>query len=198
MVSSLVVPCFSIGTLLHCWGSCCLIVTCLTTCSYGSRLWLLAIHAMFVMISDLCTFVKLPWKSLWIKASAKWINVNIKCKTCSLGCDILPILCNTNLQMNLPGFKHNLNRTAQFSVHIKRLQPNPLCLSNPLVLLFIFIGGFLLVAGPNVYEASFQISVLKWWTLIFASMYVMGNNSDETGAASGCLSWGAHFVQNSF
>ena len=114
-------------------------------------------------------------------------------KTCSLGCDILPIPCNTNLQMNTSVFKKNLNRTAQFSVHIKRLQPNPLCLSNPSTLL----GGFYLWQDQTCKRQVFR-SVLKWWILIFDSMYVMGNNSDETGAACGCLSRVAHFVQNSF
>ena len=42
--------------------------SCLATCNVWGYL--------VVIVSNLCTFVKLSWKSLWIKASAKCINVN--------------------------------------------------------------------------------------------------------------------------
>ena len=74
-------------------GSCCLIVTCLTTWSYGS--FLLALIWFFTMYASCfgspqclglsCSVDQWPmyfckaisWKSLWIKASATWIHLNV-------------------------------------------------------------------------------------------------------------------------
>ena len=72
------------------WGSCCLTVTCLTTCSSGSTHWLLfAFHNVCFMFwlptlssglsrclwSLTYALFALSCKSLWIKASTKWLHV---------------------------------------------------------------------------------------------------------------------------
>ena len=73
--------------------SCCPSVTCLTSCSYDSSLWHLfwgfsqcMIHVWLLAMSRISRcydqwpmhFCKaLSWKSLWIKASAKWIHLNV-------------------------------------------------------------------------------------------------------------------------
>ena len=88
-----IVACFSTGPLLHFWGSCCL------NCNLFNYmlLWFfpLALIWFFTTYASCLGYPQclgqsrcydqwpmhfckaLSWKSVWIKASAKWINVNV-------------------------------------------------------------------------------------------------------------------------
>ena len=56
------------------FGTCLVFSQCMLHVLAACNVW----DYLVVMISDLCSFCKaLSWKSLWIKASAKCINVNV-------------------------------------------------------------------------------------------------------------------------
>ena len=55
------------------FGTCFVFSQCMLHVLAACNVW----DYFVVMISDLCSFVKLSWMSLWIKASAKCINVNV-------------------------------------------------------------------------------------------------------------------------